>query len=289
MSFSEKDVFWYLHLSAEQEQLVERFAADLSSVGVQVPDHLVLKRFLRARQWNVKNALAMYQSMLQFRQDRGTDTIASTFTYDEEAAVQKIYPRFYHKTDRFGRPVYVELLGECDVARLLEVTTLDRFLLNHIKRWEHFQKVKLPACSAAVNKPIISTVAILDLAGLSLKNFTLTTKQFIQAVSRIDQDYYPEHLGALYIINAPFIFRTIWAFVKPLLDEGTAVKVQVLGTDYREVLLAAIPAENLLTRFGGTSVVEGFHDAGPWEQSNVKNSVMKASNVMAGAGTMPAA
>jgi hypothetical protein len=55
------------------------------------------------------------------------------------------------------------------------------------------------------------------------------------------QDRFPEHLGALYVINAPFIFRSIWACVKPLLDERTVKKVHVLGTEYTGTLLAMIP------------------------------------------------
>jgi hypothetical protein len=133
----------------------------------------------------------------------------------------------------------------------------------------------------------LSQVGIIDLDGLSITNFTVASKQFIQAVSRIDQDYYPEHLGALYVINAPFIFRSIWAFVKPLLDEGTAAKVQVLGAAYQEVLLAAIPAENLWTRFGGTSEVNEFQDVGPWTTDSSPKQPAASTTVAATAGAVP--
>lgn len=43
------------------------------------------------------------------------------------------------------------------------------------------------------------------------------------------QDYYPEHLGQMFIINTPFIFKTIWAMVNPMLEERTRKKIQVLG------------------------------------------------------------
>ena len=34
--------------------------------------------------------------------------------YPEADAVAKIYPRFYHKTDKGGRPVYFEAVGKVD-------------------------------------------------------------------------------------------------------------------------------------------------------------------------------
>jgi hypothetical protein len=44
------------------------------------------------------------------------------------------------------------------------------------------------------------------------------------------QDFYPESLGVMFIINAPFIFKSIWAFVHPMLEERTRKKIHVLGT-----------------------------------------------------------
>ncbi len=34
----------------------------------------------------------------------------------------------------------------------------------------------------------------------------------------------------MFIINTPFIFKTIWAFVNPMLEDRTRRKIIVLGT-----------------------------------------------------------
>lgn len=34
----------------------------------------------------------------------------------------------------------------------------------------------------------------------------------------------------MFIINTPFIFKTIWSFVNPMLEERTRKKIHVLGT-----------------------------------------------------------
>lgn len=45
---------------------------------------------------------------------------------------------------------------------------------------------------------------------------------------KLSQDYYPELLFRLYIVNAPVIFRAVWAIIKHYLDEKTRKKVVIL-------------------------------------------------------------
>lgn len=50
-------------------------------------------------------------------------------------------------------------------------------------------------------------------------------KGLLQKGSGIMQDNYPETLGNMYIINAPFIFTAAWAIVKNFVDEKTQKKI----------------------------------------------------------------
>lgn len=47
----------------------------------------------------------------------------------------------------------------------------------------------------------------------------------IQLASKIGQDYYPEIMGQMFIVNAPFLFTGVWAIVKGFLDERTRNKI----------------------------------------------------------------
>ena len=47
------------------------------------------------------------------------------------------------------------------------------------------------------------------------------------------QDYFPEHLGQMFIINTPMIFKAIWAVVYQMLEERTRKKIVVLGASYK--------------------------------------------------------
>lgn len=76
-------------------------------------------------------------------------------------------------------------------------------------------------------------------------------------------------MAQLAIINAPASFTTIWGFIKPWLAKETLAKIDILGTDYKDVLLKQIPAENLPESLGGTCTCEEaggckLSNAGPW-------------------------
>ena len=76
-------------------------------------------------------------------------------------------------------------------------------------------------------------------------------------------------MAQLAIINAPASFTTIWGFIKPWLAKETLAKIDILGTDYKDVLLEQIPAENLPESLGGTCTCAGaggckLSNAGPW-------------------------
>ena len=117
--------------------------------------------------------------------------------------------------------------------------------------------------------------SILDLGGVSLSNF-YRVKDYVFAASSIGQERYPETMGKYYIINASWAFSAVWAVIRPWLDEETAAKVEILGGEYKEVLLKQIPKENLPKAFGGECACIGgcsMSDAGPWNVDGEKEKV----------------
>ncbi|KIJ41507.1 hypothetical protein M422DRAFT_255416 [Sphaerobolus stellatus SS14] len=76
-----------------------------------------------------------------------------------------------------------------------------------------------------------------------------------------------KYMGKSYIINVPYLFSTIWSFVKPWLDEITVSNIDILGRNYKKRLLDQISAENLPKDLDGLCECEGScstTDAGPW-------------------------
>lgn len=71
-----------------------------------------LCRYLRARQFDVNKTVELYSKMIQWRKDFGVEKLMVSFRFPEIKQVLEIYPTFYHKTDRCGRPIYIERLGQ---------------------------------------------------------------------------------------------------------------------------------------------------------------------------------
>lgn len=51
----------------------------------------------------------MFTASEQWRKEKKVDEIFESFKFDELPLVTTIYPRFYHKTDKLGRPIYIEV------------------------------------------------------------------------------------------------------------------------------------------------------------------------------------
>ena len=76
-------------------------------------------------------------------------------------------------------------------------------------------------------------------------------------------------MGRLAIVNAPSSFTFIWGIMKPWLSKETVAKVDILGADYRQVLLELVDAESLPASLGGACRCAGgceYSFAGPWKE-----------------------
>jgi len=92
-------------------------------------------RFLRARDFILADALLMYKNYAQWRIDEDIDNIYE-FSFDEYKQFRLAYPHGFHQTDREGRPVYIERVGQIDVDALYETSSLDRMLRYYTRIYE---------------------------------------------------------------------------------------------------------------------------------------------------------
>eukprot|EP00981_Chlorochromonas_danica_P015651 scaffold14342_cov209-Ochromonas_danica.AAC.1 len=67
-------------------------------------------------------------------------------------------------------------------------------------------------------------------------------------------DNYPELMRKCFMINTPWIFNTVWFFIKNLLAARTLAKISVLGTSFEKELSVDLPLHLLPTILGGPHV-----------------------------------
>lgn len=139
-------------------------------------------------------------------------------------------------------------------------------LSSLVVEYEKVADPRLPACSRKTGSLHETCCTIMDLKGVGLMKAN-QVYGYLQAASGISQNYYPERLGKLYVINAPWGFSSVFSVVKRFLDPVTVNKIHILGSGYQSELLAQVPKENLPKMFGGSCECPGgcmFSDQGPW-------------------------
>lgn len=103
-----------------------------------------------------------------------------------------------------------------------------------------------------------------------MRHMSKQVRHFIQKITKVDQDFYPEYLGKMFIVNAPTAFKASWSMIKPWLDKRTQKKIEVHGGHFFSKLLELVDSENLPEFLGGSCNCLGGcenSDAGPWNEA----------------------
>ncbi|KAH8757355.1 phosphatidylinositol transfer protein CSR1 [Diaporthe sp. PMI_573] len=192
------------------------------------PDALVL-RFLRARKWDVDNALVMLVSTMNWRatevhvdddimkngeaamveKSQSSDPKAKQLGEDFMAQI-RMGKSFLHGIDDKGRPICVVRVRLHHQGEQCE-ESLERYTVYLIET------------ARMVLRPPVDTATILfDMTGFSMANMDYTPVKFM---IKCFEANYPESLGSVLVHKSPWIFQGIWKIIKGWLDPVVASKV----------------------------------------------------------------
>lgn len=251
------------HLSPQEGQTLVAFKQALGPMDF---DDYTYVRFLKARKWNVEKTLLMFQNWLAWRMEIRIEEVR-VFSFPEVNDVKLYYPHGFHKTDKLGRPIYIERIGALNLTRLWEVTNFERMELYFVREYERMIHERFTACSRAAGRRIEQSLTILDLGGAAMKLMSKKVYGFIKQISKIAQDNYPECLGNMFIVNTPLLFSGAWACVKPWLDKRTRDKISTHGSKFQKKLFELVDPDDVPQFLGGNcNCLQGclLSDIGPW-------------------------
>mmetsp|Transcript_10813 Transcript_10813/g.16280 ORF Transcript_10813/g.16280 Transcript_10813/m.16280 type:complete len:472 (-) Transcript_10813:179-1594(-) len=127
-----------------------------------------------------------------------------------------------------------------------------RMFRSRIMRRVH--NLKLSA-SQRYGRMIYKHCLVMDLAKFNAKQF-VKDRTFHQINTKELTDLFPECMHRLYIINAPWAFRSAWKVIQTFMHPITVEKTKILGKDYIDELQRDINLDMIPFAFGGI---------GPWE------------------------
>lgn len=233
------------NLAKSEAKALDEFKAKLKQEAIA--DEETLLRFLKAREFNVELAHRQYMSTWEWRRNNDIDNILNAPRPLEEK-LKNVLSYGFHKIDKEGRPCYIEKTGKADINALLKLPE-DQLIKWHVWNTEK-QIEQMNEKSGELNKEITTLVHIHDLSRATL-NMRKALNLFTRLV-KLDQEYYPERMGKVFIINTPWIFPVLWKVARSFLDPKTRDKCIVLSSLELNQLIHYFNAEDLPEEYGGT-------------------------------------
>ncbi|MBA0628444.1 hypothetical protein Godav_023169 [Gossypium davidsonii] len=209
---------------------------------------VILLKFLRARDFKVKEAFTMLQNTIRWRKEFGIDELVEQdFGNDLEKVV------FMHGFDKEGHPVCYNVYGEFQNKELYQKTFSDEEKRQNFLRWRiQFLEKSIRKLDFSPGG-ICTIVQINDLKnspGLTKWELRQATKQALQLL----QDNYPEFVARQVFINVPWWYLAVNKMISPFLTQRTRSKFVFAGpSKSAENLFRYIAAEQVPVRYGGLS------------------------------------
>ncbi|WCJ44210.1 Sec14p-like phosphatidylinositol transfer family protein [Euphorbia peplus] len=209
---------------------------------------VVLLKFLRARDFKVKDAFTMIKNTVRWRKEFGIEALL-----EEDLGNELDKAVFMHGVDKEGHPVCYNVYGAFQDKELYQKCFSDEEKRVKFLRW------RIQFLEKSIRKLDFSPNGICTIVQVNdLKNSPGPAKRELrqatnQAVALL-QDNYPEFVARQVFINVPWWYLAFNRMISPFLTLRTKSKMVFAGpSKSAETLLKYIPAERVPVQLGGLS------------------------------------
>ncbi|TKY73756.1 Patellin-3 protein [Spatholobus suberectus] len=238
-------------VTVSEEAKVEE-AEEVSIWGVSLladeRSDVILLKFLRARDFKVKEAFAMIKGTIRWRKEFGMEELL-----EEELGGDLEKAVYMHGFDKEGHPVCYNIYGEFQNKELYKKTFSDEEKRHRFLRWriQFLEKSirKLDFTPGGIST-IVQVNDLKNSPGPAKWELRQATKQALQLL----QDNYPEFVAKQVFINVPWWYLAVNRMISPFLTQRTKSKFVFAGpSKSAETLLRYIAPEQLPVKYGGLS------------------------------------
>ncbi|KAF5456897.1 hypothetical protein F2P56_026319 [Juglans regia] len=210
---------------------------------------VILLKFLRARDFKVKDAFVMIRNTIKWRKEFGIDALIDQDLGDEWEKVV-----FMHGFDREEHPVCYNVYGEFQNKEVYAKAFSDEEKRAKFLRWRiQFleRSIRKLDFSPGGVCTIFQVNDLKNSPGPAKRELRLATKQALQLL----QDNYPEFVAKQVFINVPWWYLAFYTILSPFLTQRTKSKFVFTGpSKTAETLFKYISPEQVPVQYGGLSV-----------------------------------
>ncbi|KAK2379533.1 patellin-3 [Trifolium repens] len=209
---------------------------------------VILLKFLRARDFKVKEAFTMIKQTVLWRKEFGIEALLQ-----EDLGTDWDKVVFTDGYDKEGHPVYYNVFGEFENKELYQNTFSDDEKRNKFIRWR-IQSLEKSVRKLDFTPSGISTIVqVNDLKnspGLGKKELRQATNKALQLL----QDNYPEFVAKQIFINVPWWYLAFSRMISAFLTQRTKSKFVFAGpSKSADTLFKYIAPEQVPVQYGGLS------------------------------------
>jgi hypothetical protein len=213
----------------------------------------------------------MFEAFIEWRKEIDADNAMVIYRFPELPELKLYYEHGYHMTDREGRPVWIDRPWQANIDACYDLVDPDMMMKYYVSEYERLIHWKLPAWSAAYGSNVDSTFSIVDCKGFNMGMMNKKGREFLKIASTLGENYYPDIMWNMYVINTPFIFKAAWVAIKPFISEKSRNRIKLFGSKYHKELFKIVDQDNLPEKVGGNCTWEHrggncfIACPGPWD------------------------
>ena len=254
----------YIPLTPEEEGLLKECLSkceheDAADVLKDMLSNII--RGYATEEPRVSSTVKHMNEICSFRKKHDFSTI-TTRSLPLAEKFNACWPTRFHGEDKYGHIIMSEELKEISHQEILSTfETLDEVCLLRAQSLEYTMLKKRQLAKERPNKVCYKHIYVINLQGLSWAHFTSSVQEMLKRVFATGNSYYPETLWTFHVVNAPFMFRAMWAIISMWLHPITRKKIQIHGSSPLAAMeKQGMPASELPPWCGGTNQGVLFYD-----------------------------